>query len=543
MGQVDLAIYLPDAVITPPHNPYGRLIANAGTYRALADHANVGDLHFQCRVPPAAEGLAGQLGVDPGRVSVSTPLHVAGPRRTGLLLSGQPYLAEPAWIRRQAGLDTRYSIVGTIFAYSSPPHRQRMMHSALAPLHEWDALICSSPTLRSTVAETFDRWQDYLGERVGATRLPRPQLPVIPFGARVDEVSAQAGDKAARLALRDELGIGPDDVMVYFLGRLSYYDKAFPQPMLKAVATAAARTGVTAHFVMTGWFPAGDEDRERFTSAARRHAPGVAVTFLDGNDDATVARCWAAADVFLLQSDTIIETFGQAVVEAMAAGLPVVVSDWDGYRYIVADGEDGYLVPTLGAPAGPLGRTLALMDSVEMLTYPSYAGTVAEHTAVDIEAASQRLADLMVSPELRRALGEAGRRHAKQRFDWRVVADLYLQLFEELSMRRGGSAAVTGRSMNPLRDDPFCDFVALPTTTLTDDTMLTWTGQAPSRHDFDDMFSMVRANLGETRQVLDGLAAGPRPLAEIVQDFPPGRRPFVRMTVMWLAKSGVLSWR
>ena len=97
--------------------------------------------------------------------------------------------------------------------------------------------------------------------------------------------------------------------------------------------------------------------------------------------------------------------------------------------------------------------------------------------------------------------------------------------------------------MNPLRDDPFGDFVALPTTTLTDHTMLTWTRQAPSYHDFDDMFSMVRANPGETQQVLDALAAGPRPLAEIVGGFPPGRRPFVRMTAMWLAKSGVLNWR
>ena len=40
------------------------------------------------------------------------------------------------------------------------------------------------------------------------------------------------------------------------------------------------------------------------------------------------------------------ETFGLAVAEAMAAGVPLVVSDWNGYRDLVRDGIDGFRVPT-----------------------------------------------------------------------------------------------------------------------------------------------------------------------------------------------------
>ena len=62
--------------------------------------------------------------------------------------------------------------------------------------------------------------------------------------------------------------------------------------------------------------------------------------------EATRRSVWHAADVFVSPSDNIQETFGLAVLEAMASGLPVVASDWDGYRDLVADGETGFLVPT-----------------------------------------------------------------------------------------------------------------------------------------------------------------------------------------------------
>ncbi len=62
------------------------------------------------------------------------------------------------------------------------------------------------------------------------------------------------------------------------------------------------------------------------------------------------AGLYGAADVFLSLSDNIQETFGLTVVEALAAGLPVVASDWDGYKALVRDGISGYLVPTRTLP-------------------------------------------------------------------------------------------------------------------------------------------------------------------------------------------------
>ena len=55
---------------------------------------------------------------------------------------------------------------------------------------------------------------------------------------------------------------------------------------------------------------------------------------------------WRAADLVVSLVDNIQETFGLVIVEAMASGLPVVATDWDGYRDLVDDGRTGLLVPT-----------------------------------------------------------------------------------------------------------------------------------------------------------------------------------------------------
>ena len=49
-------------------------------------------------------------------------------------------------------------------------------------------------------------------------------------------------------------------------------------------------------------------------------------------------------------SDNMQETFGLTPIEAMAAGLPSVVSDWDGYRDTVQHREHGFRIPTLAPP-------------------------------------------------------------------------------------------------------------------------------------------------------------------------------------------------
>ena len=92
------------------------------------------------------------------------------------------------------------------------------------------------------------------------------------------------------------------------------------------------------------------------------------VITLDGRQASARQTAWAGADVFCSLSDNIQETFGIVPIEAMAAGLPVVVSDWDGYKDTVRHGVDGFRIPTCMPQAG-LATDLALRHALEVDTY------------------------------------------------------------------------------------------------------------------------------------------------------------------------------
>jgi hypothetical protein len=189
--------------------------------------------------------------------------------------------------------------------------------------------------------------------------------------------------------------------------------------------------------------------------------PSVRCHFLDGRDPTVRAEIWAAGDLFTSLVDNIQETFGLAPIEAMAAGLPVVVADWDGYRETVRDVVDGFLVPTTMTPPG-FGASMAYRHFAGLDTYDAYVGAAALNVAVDAARAENAYVALIDSADLRRRMGESGRRRAHETFAWSRVYGLYRALWGELAERRAKAPAPT-RIGNPLHPEPFRLFSHYPT--------------------------------------------------------------------------------
>ena len=169
---------------------------------------------------------------------------------------------------------------------------------------------------------------------------------------------------------------------------------------------------------------------------------------LDGRSAENRRTAWASADVFCSLSDNIQETFGITPIEAMAAGLPVVVSDWNGYRETVRDGIDGFRIPTLMSPAG-LGDDLAASYALGIDIYDRYCGYACMMVAVDVEAVASAFWRIVASEDLRRRMGEAGRRRVRDTYDWAAIIPRYEELWAELAERRKAAPAVQERDVWP----------------------------------------------------------------------------------------------
>jgi hypothetical protein len=237
--------------------------------------------------------------------------------------------------------------------------------------------------------------------------------------------------------------VADDEVVILYLGRLSHHAKAHPFPMFRGAAEAARATGRAIHLLLAGW-AAHPAISQAFLDGARTFATDVRTSLVDGRDPRSRRPAWHAADLFVSPSDNIQETFGLAVLEAMAGGLPVVASDWNGYRDLVVDGETGYLVPTAmveGATAGASERLLT-----GELDYDHFLAECSQATAVDAPVMAAAVARVVGDEALRRRMGEAGRRRARDHFAWPAIIRAYERLWHDQDQERRACSCTAARS-------------------------------------------------------------------------------------------------
>jgi alpha-maltose-1-phosphate synthase len=349
-------------------------------------------------------------------------------RKAGALYLPGPKLSDAARTRLRTGYDA-YSIVGVTHTTASHSAMDSIRDLVNGPVAPWDALICTSQAVAGTLKVILEEELAQLRWRTqSAVGAPLPQFPIIPLGVHCDDF---ADDEAARVDARAQWQVGPDAIALLFVGRLSFHAKAHPHQMYLALQALAEQTGKEVVLIQCGWF-ANEAIERAYASAAQETCPSVRMLFVDGKDPALRARCWAAADIFVSLSDNIQETFGLTPIEAMAAGLPVVVSDWDGYRDTVRDGIDGFRIKTWMPPAG-LGEGFARTHEAGMESYDMYCGLTCQTVSLDQRELLSRLIDLASQPELRRRMGAAGRTRALEAYDWKVIYRKYKDLAVQLA--------------------------------------------------------------------------------------------------------------
>ena len=242
------------------------------------------------------------------------------------------------------------------------------------------------PTVRAALRRLYLRCDALLvpAESTAAVlRAQRMNRNIAIWSRGVDR--AQFNPERRNLEWRRSLGIGDEEMVVAFLGRI-VMEKGLD--VFAAVHDELNAKGVPHKVLVIGEGPA----RPWFEKALPN---GIFVGHQEGPD---LARALASSDVFL--NPSITETFGNVTLEAMACALPVVAAAATGATNLVRDGETG----TLAEPG-------------------------------DIPALAAAIAAYAADPGLRARHGAAGLAFAKTQ-DWDVINGAVLKTYTRAIERR-----------------------------------------------------------------------------------------------------------
>jgi hypothetical protein len=241
--------------------------------------------------------------------------------------------------------------------------------------------------------------------------------------------------------------------------------------------------------------------------------------------------------------DNFQETFGISVVEAMAAGLPVILSDFSGYREFVADGQEGFLIPTTGAEELPefLAENTGVLDPSIVRLYSSQA------VAVDLEALREAVLALLNNESLRREMGGRARSRASF-YRWSKIVPACEEFWADLKKESLRHLVIPEGKVDILTGDAGGTFSHFPSMRLSGrhKVSLTEAGlQAKARSTPFTRYEDVQACLSPDLEylILSSLSSGARSVAELRQSAAgvlQAARGRVDFHILWLLKHGAL---
>ncbi len=187
---------------------------------------------------------------------------------------------------------------------------------------------------------------DFQRRKLLARGISPARVIVVPHGLDVASFLGRAG---SREATRRAMGLAGDDPVLLAVGRLELVKGH--RYLLQALPTLLA-----TYPRLRLWVAGEGSLRPRLAQQAASLGVAETVDFLGYRDD--VPSLLAACDLVVLPS--LEESFGLVVLEAMAAGKPVVATRVGGIPEVMAGSENGWLVP----PANPGALAAAIREAL-----------------------------------------------------------------------------------------------------------------------------------------------------------------------------------
>ena len=213
-----------------------------------------------------------------------------------------PLIGNLLW-RRQQLQSKGYASCGLVHTMSGERIARAVGELCVAPSDDTDALICPSEAIRDAVRSLWDIHAEYLNQRFGSNFRCPVQTPVIPLGIDTQKF-ARITAPDERDAQRQALKAAPDEIVLLFVGRLSFATKAHPLALFLAAERAAKAMKRKLRLVMFGYFKPKDME-QHFRNLAADICKTVQVEFVLNDDPRFPDGLWAAADIFVSLADNV----------------------------------------------------------------------------------------------------------------------------------------------------------------------------------------------------------------------------------------------
>lgn len=377
-----------------------------------------------------------------------------------------------------------FPVTGTTHSLSYFEHMAAMLQHLWPGATARDCIVATSRSGRNSVLAYFRVLRERLV--LDPQRFREPRVERIPLGVDTEALAPLAAER--REAVRQAMGYGPDTAMVLVFGRIQHHSKMDLLPVVRAFQrlSAAGLRRDRVGLVLAGWADEGDGFHETLREIAAN--AGLRLHVVLRPTEEQKRELFGAADVFCSPADNPQETFGLTILEASAMGLPVVASDYDGYRDLVVPGETGLLVPTMG-PARS-----SEIDALSGVLYDNqYHLLLGQSTAVDVRSLAEALGRLAGDAGLRRAMGAAARRRVEQNYSWASVIGRHVALWDDLWAVEPGGDCESAHPLHP----PYAEiFAGTPSARLSPELLLVWTraGEAVFR---EREFPLIYGGVGD----------------------------------------------
>ncbi|ACZ43083.1 glycosyl transferase group 1 [Thermobaculum terrenum ATCC BAA-798] len=240
----------------------------------------------------------------------------------------KPHLWKPAMLRASFG--KTFPIVTLVHGIGYPNQLPAFIASLAALRQPTDTIIAPSNAVKKVFLSHWNNISSLIG-----IDTPPPNVHVIHYGVPCVHPIPK---RIARASL-----MWDETPVIVFLGRLCSWDKADFNSLFEASAKLKAQ-GKMFKLLLAGY--ASSTDVKPLWLSATNYGLLDLLEIRPNISDVEKNLLLSGCDIFVSPSNTISESFGLSIVEAMLHAVPIVCTSWSGYREIVRDGVDGFLVDT-----------------------------------------------------------------------------------------------------------------------------------------------------------------------------------------------------